>query len=99
MNYIVAEKENIGMYCYRFCNPTIIVADNEKDAEFFYNHEYYVGESRTIATISKHTDINGLYVVINPISDFWKSRIKTIQALFGDYIEKYSKRVRYVIKR
>jgi hypothetical protein len=99
MNYMVVEKENIGMYSHRFCNPSIITADNEKDAEFFYNHEYYVGESRTIATISKHTDINGLYVVINPISDFWKSQIKTIQDLFGDYIEKYGKRVRYVINR
>lgn len=47
----------------------------------------------------KYTDINGLYVVITPISDFWKSQINTIQSLFGDYIEKYGKRVRYVIKR
>ena len=95
MNYIVVEKEDIGMYSHRYCNPTIVIADNEKDAEFFYNHEYYVGESRTIATVSKHTDNNGLYIVITPISDFWKSRIKTIQAL----LEKYNKRVRYVIKR
>jgi len=99
MNYIVVEKENIGMYSHKFCNPTIIIADNEKDAEFFYNHEYHVGESRTIAIISKHTDINGFYVIINPISDFWKSQIKTIQELFGDYIKKYDKRVRYIIKR
>lgn len=99
MNYIVVEKENIGMYSHRFCNPSIITANNEKDAEFFYNHKYYTGESRTIAIISKHIDINGLYLIINPISDFWKSRIKTIQDLFGDYIEKYNKRVRYIIKR
>ena len=99
MNYIVVEKEDISKYCHRFCNPSIIKANNEKDAEFFYNHEYYARESRSIATISKHTDINGLYVVITPISDFWKSQIKTIQSLFGDYIEKYGKRIRYVIKR
>lgn len=99
MNYIVVEKEDIGMYSHRFCNLSIITADNEKNAEFFYNHEYHVGESRTIAIITKHTDINGLYLVIIPISDFWKSRIKTIQDLFGDYIEKYGKRVRYIIKR
>lgn len=99
MNYIVVEKENINKYCYKYCNPTIIIADNEKDAEFFYNHEYYVGESKTIAIVSKHTDINGLYIVITPISDFWKSQLKTIQSLFDDYIKKYGKRVRYVIKR
>ncbi|MBQ2654898.1 MAG: hypothetical protein IJQ67_00715 [Bacilli bacterium] len=99
MNYIVVEKEDISLYSHRYCNPSIIIADNEKDAEFFYNHEYYVGESRTIATVSKHTDINGLYIIITPISDFWKSQIKTIQALFSDYIEKYDKRVRYIIKR
>ena len=97
--YLVVEKEEINSYCHRFCNPLIIFSNNEKDAELFYNYKNYTKESRAIATLMKKSDINGTYIIVYPINQFWVKELKTIQSLFENCIETSQRRIRYIIER
>lgn len=97
--YLVAEKEEINGRCHRFCNPSIILGDNEKDAEAFYNYRNYTGESRAVATLVKGSDTDGTYVIVYPVSRFWAKESKTVQSLLERCIGAGGHRVRYVIGR
>lgn len=97
--YLVVEKEEINSYCHRFCNPLIIFGDNAKNAELFYNYKNYTRESRAIATLVKKSDINGPYIIVSPINQFWLEESKTIQSLFEHCIETSHHRIRYIIER
>lgn len=98
-SYLVVEKEDINSRCHRFCNPLIIFADNYKDAEVIYNYKNYTRESKAIATLMKKSDINGPYIIVYPINQFWEKESKTVQSLFGHCIETNGHRIRYVIER
>jgi hypothetical protein len=97
--YLVVEKEEINSRCHRFCNPLIIFSGNEKDAEVLYNRKNYTRESKAIATLTKKSDINGPYIIVSPINQFWEKESNTIQSLFAQYIETSHHRIRYIIKR
>lgn len=97
--YLVVEKEEINSRCHRFCNPLIIFSGNEKDAEVLYNRKNYTRESRAIATLTKKSDINGMYISVYPINQFWLEESKTIQSLFEHCIETSHHRIRYIIER
>lgn len=97
--YLVVEKEEINCRCHRFCNPLIIFSNNEKDAELFYNYKNYTKESKAIATLMKKSDINGTYIIVYPINQFWVKELKTIQSLFEHCFETSNHRIRYIIER
>ena len=97
--YLVAEKEDIDSRCHRFCNPLIVLGDNEKDAEASYNYMNYTGESRAVATLVKRSDTDGTYVIVYPVSRFWEKESKTVQSLLERCIGAGGHRVRYVIGR
>lgn len=97
--YLVVEKEAINSRCHRFCNPLIIYSGSEKDAEVFYNYKNYTRESKAIATLTKKSDINGTYISVYPVNQFWLKESKTVQSLFEHCIETSGHRIRYIMER
>lgn len=97
--YLVVEKETIDSRCHRFCNPLIIFGGSEKDAEVFYNYKNYTRESKAIATLTKKSDINGTYISVYPLNQFWLKESKTVQSLFEQCVETSGHRIRYIMER